>query len=69
MGRVEKGVNCSVLNCGQAAERSISESKAKLATDLEFSYSNKRVYLCRTHYKEWKKDSKDERETERARWN
>ncbi len=69
MGRVEKGVNCSVLNCDQSAERSISESKAKLATDLEFSFLNKRVYLCRNHYKEWKKESKDDRETERARWN
>jgi len=68
MGRVDKGVNCSVSECTNSAERSISGSKASMASDLEVNTSNKRVYLCRQHYKEWKKATKEDRENERARW-
>jgi hypothetical protein len=39
-----------------------------MASDLEVNTSNKRVYLCRQHYKEWKKATKEDRENERARW-
>jgi hypothetical protein len=39
-----------------------------MAADLEVNTSNKRVYLCRQHYKDWKKATKEDRETERARW-
>jgi hypothetical protein len=67
MGRVEKGVNCSVQGCEQSAQRSMSGSKARMAGDLIVN-SDKRVYLCKTHYKEWKKVTKDDRENERARW-
>jgi hypothetical protein len=58
MGRVDKGVNCSIHGCDQTAERSMSGSKASMAV----------IYLCKTHYREWKKASKNERENERARW-
>jgi hypothetical protein len=68
MGRVNKGVSCSVEGCDQNAERSITSSKARMATDLIVDESNKRVYLCRTHYKEWKKATKEERDNQRARW-
>jgi hypothetical protein len=68
MGRVDKGVNCSVNGCENSAERSISGSKASMASDLVVNTSNKRVYLCRQPYKEWKKATKEDRENERARW-
>ncbi|HEY5737628.1 MAG TPA: hypothetical protein VMS35_02925 [Nitrososphaeraceae archaeon] len=68
MGRVNKGVNCSIQGCTEQAERSMSESKGKMATDLDISSTSKRIYLCRNHYKEWKKATKEDRETERARW-
>ena len=67
MGRVDKGVNCSVQGCDQSAQRSMSGSKARMASDLVVD-SAKRVYLCKTHYKEWKKATKEDRENERARW-
>jgi hypothetical protein len=67
MGRVDKGVNCSVDGCGNQAERSMSGTKASMASDLGLGGS-KRVYLCRDHYKEWKKLTKEDRENERARW-
>jgi hypothetical protein len=67
MGRVDKGINCSVQGCDQSAQRSMSGSKARMASDLVVD-SAKRVYLCKTHYKEWKKATKEDRENERARW-
>jgi hypothetical protein len=39
-----------------------------MAVDLGIDTSNKRAYLCREHYKEWKKATKQDRENERARW-
>ena len=68
MGRIERGVNCSVNGCTNTAERSISGSKASMASDLIVNTANKRVYLCKQHYKEWKKATKEDRENERARW-
>ena len=68
MGRVDKGVNCSVSGCENPAERSISGSKASMASDLQVNTTNKRVYLCSPHYKDWKKATKEDRENERARW-
>ncbi|MEO9294785.1 MAG: hypothetical protein ABI347_04210 [Nitrososphaera sp.] len=67
MGRVDKGVSCSVSGCENTAERSMSGSKAAMAPDMGLN-SAKRVYLCHAHYKEWKKATKEDRENERARW-
>ncbi|MGB9167906.1 MAG: hypothetical protein WCB31_03155 [Nitrososphaeraceae archaeon] len=46
----------------------MSEGKGMMASDLNIISSSKRVYLCRNHYKEWKKATKEDRENERARW-
>ena len=54
MGRVNKGINCSIKGCTEQAEKSMSESKGKMAIDLDISSTSKRIYLCRNHYKEWK---------------
>ena len=69
MGKVEKGITCSVLGCQESADRSMSLTKAKMSQDLDFDNSKKRVFLCRNHYKDWKKSSKEDRENERLRWN
>ncbi|HET9774116.1 MAG TPA: hypothetical protein VFP25_03935 [Nitrososphaeraceae archaeon] len=68
MGRINKGIKCSVQGCEENAERSMSESKGMMASDLNIISSSKRAYLCRNHYKEWKKATKEDRENERARW-
>lgn len=49
------------------AERSMSGTKASMAPDLGLGGS-KHVYLCKDHYKEWKKSTKEDRKNERARW-
>jgi hypothetical protein len=68
MGRIDKGINCSVQGCDQNGERSLTSSRAQMAGELELDITGKRVYLCRTHYKEWKKATKEDRDNQRARW-
>ncbi|KON30083.1 hypothetical protein AC482_04740 [miscellaneous Crenarchaeota group-15 archaeon DG-45] len=64
MGRVGKGARCSVEGCGDEAVRSISVPKAKAAG---LKVDGRRAFLCREHYKEYKKGSKGERRIERWR--
>ncbi|ABL77707.1 hypothetical protein [Thermofilum pendens] len=57
MGRVSKGVECSIKGCSGQAERSISRDifeKSKVGLELKEGVGD-RVYLCKTHYKEFKK--------------
>ena len=67
MGRVDKGVPCSVQGCKNQAERSISKNNMS-GSDLKVGGEGRRVYLCRDHYKQWKKATKDSRSLERARF-
>lgn len=65
MGRIDKGVKCSVSGCEKDAVRSISAGKvtaAGLKTDAE-----RRAYLCKEHYKEFKKATKKDRTLEKWR--
>ena len=65
MGRVGKGIKCSVSNCDKDAVRSLPREKvssAGLKVDGE-----KRSYLCREHYKEYKKASKKDKLLEQWR--
>ena len=64
MGRIKKGTTCSVNPCDAEAVRSVNGPKAKGAgLDVE----GKRVYLCKEHYKEYKKGSKKDRQIEKWR--
>ncbi|GBC75395.1 hypothetical protein HRbin06_00713 [archaeon HR06] len=66
MGRVDKGVKCSLEGCKEDAVRSLSYEKVSLFFKL--GKKDKRVYLCKNHYKEWKKLSKKDRELERLKF-
>lgn len=66
MGRVDKGAKCSVSGCGKEAVRSISSEKVK-AAGLRVG-SEKRAYLCKDHYKEFKKKTKKDKQLERWRY-
>ncbi|MCL1977041.1 MAG: hypothetical protein FWG55_02885 [Candidatus Bathyarchaeota archaeon] len=59
MGRIEKGEKCSISGCNNEAERSIATDKVK-AAGLKID-SDKRAYLCKEHYKEYKKKSKKDK--------
>ncbi len=68
MGKISKGVNCSVVGCSNKAEKSLSYERASLASSFSFSSKLRTVYLCKEHYKIWKKETKEIRELERASW-
>ena len=66
MGKIDKGVKCSVSGCEKDAVRSISAGKVTAAgLNVE---SERRAYLCKDHYKEFKKKTKKDRTYERLGW-
>ena len=67
MGKVDKGIVCTVKDCSNQAERSISKSRLKQG-DLSYLDSGNNAYVCKLHYKQWKKSSKNNRELERIRY-
>ena len=65
MGKIGKGTKCSVKGCDENAVRSIDIGKVKEAgLDAEGA---KRAYLCKAHYKDYKKGSKKSSQIERWR--
>ena len=67
MGIVSKGAKCNVEGCDKDGTRSLNTTKVENAGILVNS-SGKKTVLCKVHYKEWKKESKDDRDLERARF-
>jgi hypothetical protein len=67
MGKIDKGVACSVSGCKNSAERSIGRDQLA-GSGLSAGTEGRRVYLCHDHYKAWKKSTKKDREMQRARW-
>ena len=67
MGLVSKGAKCNVDGCDQDGTRSLNTVKVERA-GLRVTSSGKKSVLCKTHYKEWKKESKEDRDLERDRY-
>lgn len=67
MGVVSKGAKCNVDGCDGDGVRSLNTSKVENA-GLRVNSSGKKSVLCRDHYKEYKKESKEDRALERARF-
>jgi len=65
LGKVSKGEKCSL--CSEPAVKSLSASEASKYFNVETG-ARGRVYLCKRHYKEYKKKSEEARELERLRW-
>jgi hypothetical protein len=65
LGRIDKGVKCSVKNCDKEAVRSLSRDKVSSA-GLNVN-EGRRSYLCREHYKEYKKGNKKDKLLEKWR--
>jgi hypothetical protein len=66
LGRVDKGVKCSVSGCKGEAVRSLSAEKVRSA-GLNIGSSERRAYLCKEHYKEYKKRTKKDKMLEKWR--
>ena len=67
MGLVNKGAKCNVDGCDGDGVRSLNTKKIEDA-GLRQNSSSKKSVLSKTHYKEWKKETKDDRDLERARY-
>ncbi len=67
MGIISKGAKCNFEGCDQDGARSLNTSKVENA-GLRVNSSGKKTALCKEHYKEYKKESKDDRDLERARF-
>ena len=67
MGIVSKGSSCNVDGCDKDAARSLNTKKVQDA-GLRLNSTGKKSGLCKEHYKEWKKATKDDRSLERARY-
>lgn len=66
MGRIAKGAKCSVSGCEKQAIRSIS-TESVVSAGLKVG-DVKRSYLCKDHYKELKRQTKNETMLERWRY-
>ena len=67
MGVVAKGAKCNVDGCTNDGARSLNTTKIENA-GLRVNSTGKKTVLCKLHYKEYKKESKDDRALERARY-
>jgi hypothetical protein len=57
---VRESETCQTKGCGKPAERSVSGEAAKGA-NLPVEEGLKRVHLCKEHYKQFKKATKQDR--------
>ena len=67
MGVISKGAKCNVDGCDNDGVRSLNTTKVDNA-GLRVNSTGKKTVLCKTHYKEYKKESKQDRDLERARY-
>jgi hypothetical protein len=67
VGRIDKGQKCSVSGCGREAVRSITADKVK-AAGINVSTNEKRAYICKEHYKEYKKKTKKDKTIDKWRF-
>jgi len=59
MGKISKGAKCTVAGCQKEAARSLSVDRV-MAAGLK-AEGTRRAYLCKEHYKEYKKATKKEK--------
>ena len=67
MSNITKDRKCSVQGCQNQALRSISITDVSKYLDLKPG-KERRAYLCKEHYKEFKKKSKKDKKTEQLRY-
>ncbi len=65
MGKVGKGIKCSVINCDKDAVKSVSGEDISRA-GMKVTTPG-RGYLCKDHYKELKKKLRKDKQVERWR--
>ncbi|MGQ9478809.1 MAG: hypothetical protein ACUVQ0_02145 [Thermoproteota archaeon] len=67
MGKIGRGVKCSVAGCQAEAVRSIAY-KTVVEAGLRLEGEARRAYLCEQHYREFRKARRSVERVERMRW-
>jgi len=65
---VDKPRKCDIEGCKEDAERSVSRKKVEKAGMSLSGEPSASAHLCKTHYRELKKKTKDDRTYERLGW-
>lgn len=58
---------CEVKGCSSEAARSVSAKKVA-KSDLSVEAERGNIHLCKDHYKQFKKSTKEDRKLERLGW-
>ena len=58
---------CEISGCQEPGERSMPRKKVKEALDKAMEGEGKRVQLCKSHYRDYKKATKEDRKLEAMR--
>ncbi len=67
--RKQEPDKCAVTGCDEEAVKSIPKKKLiKVFGKGNLTISGRRAKLCKTHYKEYKKDRKEDRTIEQLTW-
>jgi len=62
-------IQCNVINCTKLSKRSLSFKRVEEALPkIKFEKVRKKVHLCKEHYKEYKKATKEKRKIETLTW-
>lgn len=65
---VAKHEVCVLVSCNGEAVRSLSVEKVEKMWPAKVKKGAAKGTLCKKHYKEFKKETRDERDLERAGW-
>ena len=71
MGKISKGIKCSVQNCLENAARSLPLERFNQVRNVNLKLKpdvRNRVYLCEKHYKMIRKELKKIRKIEKKRF-
>lgn len=66
--RAREPVTCTVAGCENEATRSLSRRKVEKAVSELTLEEGRRAYLCKQHYKQYKKATKADRTIDRLTW-
>jgi len=64
----KKEKTCDVKGCDEDKKKSLPSEKVSKKTELTIESSGRKTYLCKEHYKKYKKETKEERTTKRLAW-
>ncbi len=59
---------CDVKGCDEKKKQSVPASKASKKAGLDVETDGSNAYLCKKHWKAYKKSTKDERDLKKIGW-